>query len=97
MPEMDDKRLHEEIIGRKEVFRGALVRVEHWDARLASGRTALREIVKNYNAAAIVPVDADDRLWREMTGDACQYLAARAGTVFRVVCGIPVLLKGGEQ
>ena len=59
MPEMDDKRLHEEIIGRKEVFRGALVRVEHWDARLASGRTALREIVKNYNAAAIVPVDAD--------------------------------------
>lgn len=23
MPEMDDKRLHEEIIGRKEVFRGA--------------------------------------------------------------------------
>ncbi|RHS66485.1 hypothetical protein DW954_07495 [Clostridium sp. AM45-5] len=45
----------------------------------------------------IVPVDADDRLWREMTGDACQYLAARAGTVFRVVCGIPVLLKGGEQ
>ena len=42
MPEMDDKRLHEEIIGRKEVFRGALVRVEHWDARLASGRTALR-------------------------------------------------------
>lgn len=45
----------------------------------------------------IVPVDADGRLWREMTGDACQYLAARAGTVFRVVCGIPVLLKGGEQ
>ena len=45
----------------------------------------------------IVPVDADDRLWREMTGDACQYLAARAGTVFHVVCGIPVLLKGGEQ
>ena len=62
MPEMDDKRLHEEIIGRKEVFRGALVRVEHWDARLASGRTALREIVKNYNAAAIVPVDADGRV-----------------------------------
>lgn len=49
------------------------------------------------SAAGIVPVDADDRLWREMTGDACQYLAARAGTVFRVVCGIPVLLKGGEQ
>ena len=44
----------------------------------------------------IVPIDADDRFWREMTGDACQYLAARAGTVFRVVCGIPMALKGGE-
>lgn len=62
MPEMDDKRLYEEIIGRKEVFRGVLVRVEHWDARLASGRTALREIVKNFNAAAIVPVDAEGRV-----------------------------------
>lgn len=44
----------------------------------------------------IVPVDKTDRLWREMTGDACQYLAARAAKVCRVVCGIPMVLKGGE-
>ena len=44
----------------------------------------------------IVPIDRTDRLWREMTGDACQYLAARAAKVCRVVCGIPMLLKGGE-
>ena len=44
----------------------------------------------------IVPIDKTDRLWREMTGDACQYLAERAAKVCRVVCGIPVVLKGGE-
>ena len=31
-----------------------------------------------------------------MSGDACQYLAARAVKVCRVVCGIPMALKGGE-
>lgn len=44
----------------------------------------------------IVPIDKTDRLWREMSGDACQYLAARAAKVCRVVCGIPMALKGGE-
>lgn len=44
----------------------------------------------------IVPIDKTDRLWREMTGDACQYLAARVAKVCRVVCGIPMVLKGGE-
>ena len=44
----------------------------------------------------IVPIDKTDRLWREMSGDACQYLAARAVKVCRVVCGIPMALKGGE-
>ena len=44
----------------------------------------------------IVPIDKTDRLWREMSGDACQYLAARAARVYRVVCGIPMVLKGGE-
>ena len=44
----------------------------------------------------IVPIDKTDRLWRGMSGDACQYLAARAAKVCRVVCGIPMALKGGE-
>ena len=44
----------------------------------------------------IVPIDKTDRLWREMSGDACQYLALRAAKVCRVVCGIPMALKGGE-
>lgn len=45
----------------------------------------------------IVPVAKQDRLWREMTGDACQYLAERAKKVCRVTCGLAEVLKGGES
>jgi adenosylcobinamide kinase/adenosylcobinamide-phosphate guanylyltransferase len=44
----------------------------------------------------IVPVDAGERVWREQVGELCQALAARADTVVRMVCGIPVVLKGGR-
>lgn len=59
MAETNDSKLYEKILARREVFSGKLIRVEHWDAELASGRVSLREIVKNANAAAVVPVDAD--------------------------------------
>lgn len=57
MAEKNDQKLFEKIVGKREVFRGKLVRIEHWDAETASGRIALREIVHNSNAAAVVPVD----------------------------------------
>lgn len=41
----------------------------------------------------IVPVDPQERLWREATGRACYAIAKKAETVIRVVCGIPVILK----
>ena len=50
MPETNDTKLYEKIIARREVFRGKLIRVEHWDAELASGRVSLREIVKKTGA-----------------------------------------------
>ena len=45
----------------------------------------------------IVPVAKQDRLWREMTGDACQYLAEHAKKVCHVTCGLADVLKGGES
>ena len=59
MPEMNDQNLFERVLERREMFRGQLVNVEHWDVELPSGRTAQREIVRNANAAAVVPVDDD--------------------------------------
>ena len=41
----------------------------------------------------IVPVDADDRAWREAVGRALCVIADRSEQVTRVVCGIGVRVK----
>lgn len=41
----------------------------------------------------VVPVEPDQRRWREAVGRICQILAARADVVERVQCGLPVRLK----
>ena len=41
----------------------------------------------------VVPLDYEDRAWRERTGRLCNDLAARADHVDRVFCGIPMKLK----
>lgn len=55
---MDQDRLTERVLTRKEVFHGVLISVEHWEAELYDGKRAMREIVRHVGAAAIVPVDA---------------------------------------
>lgn len=42
----------------------------------------------------VVPLDPLERQWREATGRACFALAKSAEKVIRVICGIPVVLKG---
>lgn len=41
----------------------------------------------------VVPMGADMRAWREMTGRLCAYLAQEAGSVTRVFCGLEQKLK----
>ena len=41
----------------------------------------------------VVPLGADMRAWREMTGRLCAYLSAEAKTVTRVFCGLEQKLK----
>lgn len=43
----------------------------------------------------VVPLDPEDRRWREAVGRVCVRLAREADTVVRLVCGIPQVLKGG--
>lgn len=47
----------------------------------------------NELGCGIVPVDAFDRAWREMTGRICCELAKQAQAVYRLICGIPAKLK----
>lgn len=42
----------------------------------------------------VVPLDEEDRAWREAVGRLCCDLAERAAAVIRVCCGIPQAIKG---
>lgn len=44
----------------------------------------------------IVPVDPQEREWREAVGRTCCALARQAAYVDRVQCGIPTRIKGEE-
>ena len=41
----------------------------------------------------VVPLGAELRQWREMTGSLCRYLAAEAQSVTRIFCGLEQKLK----
>lgn len=41
----------------------------------------------------VVPMDAEERLWREETGRLLTVLAGRAARVTRIFCGLPMELK----
>lgn len=51
-------------------------------------------IVMDEIGCGIIPLERADRLWREAVGRVGCFLAERAVTVERVVCGIPVRIKG---
>ena len=64
---------------------------------------ALSEELSRYDAviatevgSGVVPLDAGEREARERAGRLNCLLAARASAVYRVFCGIPMLLKGEE-
>ena len=59
---MDERDLKETFLDGQTVFPGIIIRVEHWNVRLPSGETALREIVCHRGAAAVVPLDEKDNL-----------------------------------
>lgn len=41
----------------------------------------------------VVPMDPDQREWRQATGRLCQYLAAEASQVSRIFCGLEQRVK----
>lgn len=42
----------------------------------------------------VVPMEREERIWRERVGRTCCALAAGADCVIRMTCGIPAILKG---
>lgn len=50
-------------------------------------------VTANELGCGIVPVEKRDRILRERSGDACRLLAGFSDEVYRVICGLPVLIK----
>ena len=71
-----------------EKYIQSMIKKENWSEKEA--------IVTQEIGYGLVPVDAFDRRYRELTGRICTVLAANSDQVDRVVCGIGVTIKGGN-
>lgn len=54
-------------------------------------------IVCDEVGGGVVPIDKNDREYREVVGRICCELAALSSRVERIYCGIPTVLKSEEQ
>ena len=50
-------------------------------------------IISDEISSGIVPLKKEERMWREETGRCLQYLSKEASCVYRIVCGIPTIIK----
>ena len=50
-------------------------------------------IISDDISEGIVPLKKEDRIWRETNGKALQYLSLNAKSIYRVFCGIPMVIK----
>lgn len=55
-----------------------------------------KTIVCQEVGGGVVPMDAQEREWRECTGRLCCDIAAQADRVYRVYCGIATCIKGAS-
>ena len=51
-------------------------------------------IIADEIGSGIIPIEKNDRIWREQTGRACCIIAANSELVVRIFCGIPEVIKG---
>lgn len=81
----------------KETFDGTdLTKLESWAETFAAQLLENNPeivIVMNELGYGVVPMDKEERLWREAVGRLGTALAAQAEEVVRIVCGIGMRLK----
>ena len=66
-------------------------------AALADALAQREVVICTEVGAGVVPIDPEERAFRESAGRLAVALADRAACVVRVVCGIPQEHKGGWQ
>ena len=62
--------------------------------RLADALAGRSVVMVDQVGYGVVPIDPDERAWRERAGRLSCELALRADTVVRLVCGCPQVIKG---
>lgn len=82
---------HPVLVDAQELVRGEGTSVADV-AGLAASRKQV--VLCTEVGSGIVPVEAHERAWRDRAGELARELAQRATAVVRVVCGIPVVIKG---
>ena len=50
-------------------------------------------IISDDISEGIVPLKKEDRIWREANGKALQYISLNSKSVYRVFCGIEMVIK----
>lgn len=54
-------------------------------------------IISTEIGSGIVPIEKQERVWRESVGKTMTYLASRSQRVTRLCCGIPAVIKGADK
>ena len=76
------------LYGFEELLRDGPLSEQDFEAVCAKEVVVAAEV-----GCGVVPLDPDQRSWRERVGRAVCLLAEQAESVVRLVCGIPVVLK----
>lgn len=88
-PDVDDGR--SVLLDAQDLARSPEEDLEGLAVRIAS----CKQVVLMVDVGCgIVPVERGERAWRDDAGHLAGFIAARADAVVRMVCGIPVPVKG---
>lgn len=79
------------LLDAQELARGFDGDVADLAGRIAASKQAVAIVEVG---CGIVPLAREDRVWRDEAGALARELAARSDAVVKMVCGIPVALKG---
>lgn len=76
------------LYGLEDVLRAGALSDDAFEALCAKDVVVCSEV-----GGGVVPLNRDERDWRELVGRTTGRLAKRACRVVRLVCGIPTILK----
>lgn len=80
--------------GNMAVDAQELVRIDTDITALADKLACKKVVIATEVGSGVVPLDPDERAYRDRAGRLAAELASRADAAVRMVCGIPVVLKG---